>query len=860
MRIIIQHDDYGHMLKMITRNIKIIYYMVALLVISGLTLLFIYLPNYTYVKKKDIYFKGFPSVVLTFQIAQSYFKALKWPDLPQYSQRNPSNEVHLNFKPNTFATINKSIDKASALNKEKTFIAQHHMTKGANNYTKSVEVVWKEQHYKAKVKIHGVWYHNFVGPKKSLTLKFSKKNHPIGLRKVSLNFVGKQAIGAILSNNIAQRWGILNGGGVIGRVYINSEYQGAYFIENLVDQTFLEFNKRPLVDEFSFNERWDTTYQQHVNPLTETASNFSYANFSKKNVGQVEIFQQLLNTTDKPEEMKKLVNLEKFAKVDAIRILFGSFKSIKGDNLKFLFDTTNSQFEPYFRTEGHVNIINVSQNKHDINKTMYIESFDLDGVKIYRTLSRLKSYRDLRDYYLMELVKDKERIIKEYDKLVTKYSDILSSETKEPFYLNKEGHELRLTQDRNTIIKNLNFLKKYLSYSHVQGLGTIYKEGNRNIVILKALVSSYSDNVFEFNKNCIEKINYFYAKKNLIKGNFKYTVTPAYENIPVKVETKFLIKNNSCIENLSENIKIINLKTNKVAPFLLSITHKQNFDLLSKYELKPSSKSVLGIYLNKKSKEVIFDGLITIDENIVTPIGYSTTFTSGTEIKIAPNKSLVIQGNLRLNGLISAVHVRPLSDKPFGVFAVLGNGKTKVNINGLVIEGGSEAFFRGIHFSGQLSLYHHKKVVIQNSSINNSMSDDGLNIKYGNVIINNNTFANNFSDQVDLDFVSGEVKNNSFFIKHSIGKTDKFSSNGDGLDLSGSEVIISNNTFDGFRDKAISKGESTKVKIENNTIKNSFSAIVIKDGSDVRVRKNELINNVSNIRSYVKKRPLVCLI
>ena len=108
-------------------------------------------------------------------------------------------------------------------------------------------------------------------------------------------------------------------------------------------------------------------------------------------------------------------------------------------------------------------------------------------------------------------------------------------------------------------------------------------------------------------------------------------------------------------------------------------------------------------------------------------------------------------------------------------------------------------------------------------------------------MIANSIFKNNSADQIDLDFCSGEVNKNIFLISKD-SKT-KIDFNGDGLDLSGSKINISENKFTGFLDKALSIGEESKALINKNLFDDNNSAITVKDGSQAYVLSNNFMNN-----------------
>ena len=126
-------------------------------------------------------------------------------------------------------------------------------------------------------------------------------------------------------------------------------------------------------------------------------------------------------------------------------------------------------------------------------------------------------------------------------------------------------------------------------------------------------------------------------------------------------------------------------------------------------------------------------------------------------------------------------------------------------------------------------------ISINNTLIHGSHSDDGLNVKYSNAVIDNSKFYDNAFDQADLDFVSGIVKNSEF-----IGKKD--GAGGDALDLSGSNILVKNSKFSDSADKGVSIGEETEALLYKNTLSNNNVSVAVKDLSRVY-----FIENIFNI-------------
>jgi len=160
------------------------------------------------------------------------------------------------------------------------------------------------------------------------------------------------------------------------------------------------------------------------------------------------------------------------------------------------------------------------------------------------------------------------------------------------------------------------------------------------------------------------------------------------------------------------------------------------------------------------------------------------------------------------------------------------------------LSGGSEKFINGVFFSGQLSLYHTDAEIL-NSKIEGSSSDDGLNVKYGKVRIENSLFANNKADQADLDFCDGTVNNSVF--------RSLLPNEGDGLDVSGSNILVLDSAFEGLGDKGISIGEQSWVVVYNSLVVDNGMGSAVKDLSEAFFLENTFAKNKTAIAAYEKK-------
>ena len=187
--------------------------------------------------------------------------------------------------------------------------------------------------------------------------------------------------------------------------------------------------------------------------------------------------------------------------------------------------------------------------------------------------------------------------------------------------------------------------------------------------------------------------------------------------------------------------------------------------------------------------------------------------------------------------------------EPFGVIAAVGNSSKQIDINFLNIANASEEKIKGRYYSGGLSLYNYKKIRINNLSINKSKGEDGLNIKYSKECILSNIKINDSKyDAIDID--NCHTLGENIFLKNTSNKDE----NGDGIDFYHSVANLKKIEVCGFKDKGISVGEKSYVKILESKICTNNIGVAIKDDSCFLLKENNIFeDNVTDISIYKKK-------
>jgi len=125
--------------------------------------------------------------------------------------------------------------------------------------------------------------------------------------------------------------------------------------------------------------------------------------------------------------------------------------------------------------------------------------------------------------------------------------------------------------------------------------------------------------------------------------------------------------------------------------------------------------------------------------------------------------------------------------------------------------------------------------------------EDGLNIVNSNFIVDFAEFNETYSDAIDVDFGNGVFQN---ILMDNIG----YAGGGDGLDVSGSIVIVEGALFDDVGDKAISVGEGSNLTLKNTIIQNSLVGVASKDGSTAIIKDVKIHNSgLFDLMAYRKK-------
>ena len=612
-------------------------------------------------------------------------------------------------------------------------------------------------------------------------------------------------------------------------LYPNGKDAGVYYFAEDLSKEYLERDyKITNYAIFKSNDDWNKSKGISHSSTTD------YSSFDKeqtgieksKLIGQLRL-RKLFNAINNKniQEVLNLIEIDNFAKIFALQYLYGTNHSTYGDNRRYLYNITTGKFSLIYRVEGSPIKL---KNGSILEFNTLVQNSATD--KLTALLNTSNEFLDKRNFFLKNILNQKEDLIKMLDKERSIFKNVFKKTTRSNDFLERKDSQIKQ-------VLNYNFkkIKNYLKYTKVYITHSI----NKNFIEL--IHDSYTPSAITGYLNCSEKkINF----PNKIYLNANYNSNFKDEDHIYKIDVE-----ETCIKSLI----IEKNYTKNFLDYKHIYLNQQIYDQTKFIKPKVFFKQNLIEKIIKKRKTwEIKSGTYIIDVDIKFPKNVNVIINKGTKFLLHKNKSIVFNGNLTAIGSKEdPITINAKTKNNFGTFSVLGqkNNIRKVDISYLNVSNGSEAIIEGVYFSSQFSV-HFGKINVENSTFENSSSDDGINFKNSRVNIENNVFKNNKMDQIDLDFCNGILKNNKFYNDKEIFNQLNA---GDGLDLSGSNITITDNSFKNFSDKAISVGEKSNVNISENILQNNYIGIAVKDESYVKLNKNKYVDNITDVSKYIKK-------
>lgn len=393
----------------------------------------------------------------------------------------------------------------------------------------------------------------------------------------------------------------------------------------------------------------------------------------------------------------------------------------------------------------------------------------------------------------------------------------------------------------NTLLVNQNLLINSLfSYSIISA--EFISITDKNLKLSLHNVSDFPIEVKGINYKKSKRISTLSPFQELSNGQRKIIDIPlprSFENLFVHKKSKTTgFKLSKDIYDLKVVFSFIGLDSihrASIAPYIASEVTKDDL-----FRTSPTIKLNKDLVVDQKKKEITFSDSIIIDTPLVIPSGYILNAKPGTKINILSGGKIIANSPLKFIGTKEAPIEIYSSDKKGQGILVLAEKRNSylkhVSINHL-----TNPTHGNWTVTGAITFYE-SPVKLEYVSISNNRSEDALNIVRTNFFISHCTLQNTKSDAFDGDFVEGIVKDSNFI---NLGN--------DAIDVSGSDITITNVTINKASDKGLSAGENSKMTINNVTIENSEIALAGKDLSVVEGKNLTVRNNKLAFTAFKKK-------
>ena len=228
-------------------------------------------------------------------------------------------------------------------------------------------------------------------------------------------------------------------------------------------------------------------------------------------------------------------------------------------------------------------------------------------------------------------------------------------------------------------------------------------------------------------------------------------------------------------------------------------------------------------------------------EPLIVPQGYQLEVHAGTQIDVIRGANIVSYSPLRFIGKEGAPITIFSSDSSAQGITVLKAHEESI-LHHVKFHDLSNPNQGGWSLTSAITFYESPVDIDYCSFEDNRAGDDYLNIVRGEFSMRNSIFRNSKADAFDGDFCRGEIHNTKFF-----------STGNDAIDISGSNLIVSDILMDEIGDKGISAGENSLIDGVGLHIMNAEIAVTSKDLSKILIRDIEIVNSRIAYTAFEKK-------
>ena len=261
---------------------------------------------------------------------------------------------------------------------------------------------------------------------------------------------------------------------------------------------------------------------------------------------------------------------------------------------------------------------------------------------------------------------------------------------------------------------------------------------------------------------------------------------------------------------------------------------------------------VAGVRLDPARRLVTIAGDdVRIERSLALPEGFRTRVLAGTRITLAPGVLMTFDGQLDLEGspaapvTIAMSPGAPERNRWGGLLVRRSREASSWRHFRIAASGGRQLAQRqdGGGLTGCVTFYE-AEVSMQDGRLDDLNCEDALNIVRSPFTLERVTISGAAGDAFDADFSDGAIRASEFL-----------DAGNDGIDVSGSQVQVSDCRFERVGDKAISVGERSEVSARSIRVDGASIGVASKDQSVARVEDSSFRGITDTVYAAYQKKP-----
>ena len=697
---------------------------------------------------------------------------------------------------------------------------------------------------KIKIRYRGDNPSNWLKIKKTFKIKTNKNTSINGFRNLDYHIYNAETFFPYI---ILNKMNLLNQKIKLVEVYINDGSHGLYYELETMDESFLRKNNIMPVNIYKGENTGNEFYIGLNRNLFNNPGLWSKeANFN--DLQEEEDLKKFLITLKSnkhlsDETLNDYIDLDYFSRLEALLVITGNYHHDFYHNIRLIIDPWNGKAtqliaDPMISTIEDLKLDFGANDLSDFlnkNTTFVHNKYNY----LYYFLTKEDVVEDLYNYFF---------------KIQTELLSIQKKEPYDPLYPNhikdSKNNLDTLNQNKKIILNQLNsnpvssWNKKKIGFDIVVNdftpLSNLKLKFNENHPNWVGIDLNYDQKIseeepkFYFNKK-LNTINIpIILYSNRYKKNNNNDSMSSYKLDYSKTYFQFLTDNNTSPEHI-ESSNFFNKKT-----FTIKLMANEHNAVK-----KNLSNNLIYLRGETSNKTKILSGNIIVKEDQV--FNEKIIIEPNTKFFIGPKKNIIFKNQVTMKGSEENPIIFDKFDEvsePWGTVALIGQKSNDSKIDNVKMRNGSGGNFNQYKFTSMLSLHNVKNVKILNSEFSQNQNfDDTVHIVYcDNIFLKNLVLNDAFGDAIDID-MSKNIILEDIKIKYP---------NNDGVDFMSTNASIVNLEVTGSKDKAISVGENSEIKIFKSKFVKNEIGVAVKDKSKAYIHNSDFLDNNYQIAAYAK--------